>query len=179
MYQLTFLWNEAKMIPYIAFIWWGFIAENLVSLCSNKAIGNSFCRRRGGDTKLSRRRSQKNNRGFVLVKEAFATSSLNKGFRATVKQQEWEALCDYMVGALWTATALLSECPLSVVSDYKGLFFSGQQKRKKKKKRSQKLWVCWRSICTCLRYQKYLSLSRYQLSLERRWTRAERTQANK
>lgn len=37
------------------------------------------------DTKVSRRWSQKNNRGFVLGKEAFAASSLNNGFGAGVE----------------------------------------------------------------------------------------------
>lgn len=63
------------------------------------------------DTKVSRRWSKENNRGFVLANEAFAASSLNNGFGETVKQQEWEALCDYMVRVLWNTTALLSEYP--------------------------------------------------------------------
>lgn len=92
MYLFTFLWYSAKKIPYIAFIQWGFIAENLISLCSNKPTGNSSYRWRGRDTKVSRRWSQENNRGFVLGREVFAASSLDDGFRATVKQQESRSL---------------------------------------------------------------------------------------
>lgn len=134
MYQLTFLWYSAKKIPYIAFIWWGFTAENLISLCSNKPIGNSFCRGGGGDTEVSGRWSQENNRGFVLGKEAFVASSLNNGFRATVKQQEsgslvWlygESPLEHYSTSLWISLSVSSQT-IRVCS------FQDNKRRKNKK----------------------------------------------
>lgn len=72
MYQVTFLWYSAKKIPYMAFIWWSFIADNLISLCSNKTNGNSFHRRRGGH-KSKQEMITKKQQGFCTWKRSICS----------------------------------------------------------------------------------------------------------